>query len=323
MKAVFIEKPYKIVIKELDGPSKKQGETLIEVLACGICGTDLKIFKGETLATYPLVPGHEIVGKVVDSEEFEKGMLVTVDPNKSCGKCEYCREGKVNLCKNLSAVGVTRAGGFAEFLSVDDSLVYPLTPNISIKTAVFAEPLSCIINGFNVSGFNYVSDMAVIGGGPIGAIVAMLAKRFSVGKTVIAETNSKRRDFLESNFALETTDYLDPNKHLFDVVFDCTGNPKGIEIAASLTKMGGSTVVFGVTAKGAKSSLEAFEVYRKELRITGSFINPFTMSKAVKILNSGEFNFDPLVTKELSLEETVSHINGDKTAEMKAVWINS
>ena len=322
MKAVFIEKPHRIEIKELDTPLNMCGETLIEVLVCGVCATDLKIFKGETLATYPLVPGHEIVGKVVESEEFERSIPVTIDPNKACGKCDYCREGKVNLCKNLSAVGVTRSGGFAEFLSVDNNLIYPLTPNIAVKTAVFAEPLSCIVNGFNLSSFNYVSDIAIIGGGPIGAIVAMLAKRFSVGETVIVEIDGKRRNFLKNELELETTDYIDPNKHLFDVVFDCTGNPKGVEIATSLTKMGGNTVVFGVTEKGAKSSIEAFEIYRKELKLVGSFINPFTMSTAVKILNSREFNFDSLVTDELSLEETVSYISGEKTAEMKAVWMN-
>ncbi|MHA1974845.1 MAG: alcohol dehydrogenase catalytic domain-containing protein [Candidatus Hodarchaeales archaeon] len=322
MRGIYIQEPYKMEVKEIDIPLRNPGETLIEVLACGICGTDLKIFKGQTLATYPLIPGHEVVGKVVESNELEKGMLVTIDPNKPCGRCDNCRRGKINLCENLSAVGVTRNGGFSEFLSVDDSLIYSLAPGTSIKTAVFAEPLSCIVNGFNVSNFGYVSDVAIIGGGPIGAIIATLAERFSIGKTVIAELNSERRKFLESELGLKAVDFLDPKKHLFDVVFDCTGNPKGFEVATSLTRMGGNTVIFGVTAKGAKSSVEPFEIYRKEVKITGSFINPFTMSTAVKILNSKEFNFDSLVTDELSLKEVAAYISGEKVPNMKAVWIN-
>ena len=311
-----------LVLKEIKEPDFDKDEVLLKVKAAGVCGTDLKIFKGQTLATYPLIPGHEVVGKVVESNELEKGMLVTIDPNKPCGRCDNCRRGKINLCENLSAVGVTRNGGFSEFLSVDDSLIYSLAPGTSIKTAVFAEPLSCIVNGFNVSNFGYVSDVAIIGGGPIGAIIATLAEKFSIGKTVIAELNSERRKFLESELGLKAVDFLDPKKHLFDVVFDCTGNPKGFEVATSLTRMGGNTVIFGVTAKGAKSSVEPFEIYRKEVKITGSFINPFTMSTAVKILNSKEFNFDSLVTDELSLKEVAAHISGEKVPNMKAVWIN-
>ena len=206
-------------------------------MGCGVCGTDLKIYKGETLATYPLVPGHEIVGEIINSTKYEKGMKVTVDPNKSCGYCKYCREGKPHLCENLKAIGVNRDGGFAEMLSAPNDLLYPLNEGIDVESAIFAEPLSCIIHGIDLSNFSFTDDVAIIGGGAIGLIFTMLFNQFSVGKKVIFEISQEKIKYIQKEFSFEVIHPQEYRKTKeFDIVVECSGSIGGLETAYSLVK---------------------------------------------------------------------------------------
>ncbi|RLL86141.1 hypothetical protein CN13_07905 [Petrotoga sp. HKA.pet.4.5] len=324
MEAIYIREPHQIEVINKEEPSAKENESLIRVLGCGVCGTDLKIFKGETLATYPLIPGHEIVGEIVKSRVFEKGTKVTIDPNRPCGVCQYCREGKIHLCENLNAVGVNRDGGFAEFLSVPNEQIYVLNNNIQVKDALFAEPLSCIVHGIDLSNFSYTDDIAIIGGGAIGLIFAMLLNRFSVGKTVIFEVSQEKMEFIKNEFRLEI-DHPDnnPKSRKFDTVFECSGTISGFETAYTLVKKGGKIIDFGVTPKGSKSKeVEPFKIYSEEISITGSYVNPFTMQRAVKILNSNEFFFQKLLTDVGDLSEITKYISSDKKPFLKASYIN-
>lgn len=274
--------------------------------------TDLKIFKGETLATYPLIPGHEIVGEIVKSKIFEKGTKVTIDPNRPCGVCQYCSEGIIHLCENLRAVGVNRDGGFAELVSVPNEQIYALNDNIQVKDAIFAEPLSCIIHGIDLSNFSYTDDIA-IKGGAIGLIFAMLLNRFSVGKTVIFEISQGKIEFIKNEFHLEV-EHPDnnPKSNKFDIVFECSGTISGFETAYNLVKKGGKIIDFGVTPKGLKSrKVELFKIYSEEISIAGSYVNSFTMQRAMKILNSAG-----------DLSEIKKYISSDKNSFLKAAYIN-
>lgn len=324
MEAIYIREPHQIEVINKEEPSAKENESLIRVLGCGVCGTDLKIFKGETLATYPLIPGHEIVGEIVKSRVFEKGTKVTIDPNRPCGVCQYCREGKIHLCENLNAVGVNRDGGFAEFLSVPNEQIYVLNNNIQVKDALFAEPLSCIVHGIDLSNFSYTDDIAIIGGGAIGLIFAMLFNRFSIGKTTIFEVSQEKIEFIKNEFFLEV-EHPDNNRQSkkFDKVFECSGTVSGFESAYTLVKKGGKIIDFGVTPKGSKSKeVEPFKIYSEEISIAGSYVNPFTMQRAVKILNSNEFSFQKLLTDVGDLSEIKKYISSDKKPFLKAAYIN-
>jgi len=324
MEAIYIREPHQIEVINKEEPSAKENESLIWVLGCGVCGTDLKIFKGETLATYPLIPGHEIVGEIVKSRVFEKGTKVTIDPNRPCGVCQYCREGKIHLCENLNAVGVNRDGGFAEFLSVPNEQIYVLNNNIQVKDALFAEPLSCIVHGIDLSNFSYTDDIAIIGGGAIGLIFAMLLNRFSIGKTTIFEVSQEKIEFIKKEFCLEIEHpNNNPQSKKFDIVFECSGTVSGFESAYTLVKKGGKIIDFGVTPKGSKSKeVEPFKIYSEEISIAGSYVNPFTMQRAVKILNSNEFSFQKLLTDVGDLSEIKKYISSDKKPFLKAAYIN-
>jgi len=325
LKALYIKEPHNLELIEKDEPEIKENESLLKVLSCGVCGTDLKIYKGETLATYPLVPGHEIVGEIINSNKYEKGTKVAIDPNKSCGYCKFCRGGKPHLCENLKAVGVNRDGGFAELLSVTNDLIYPLNKDIDVESAIFAEPLSCIIHGLDLSNFSFTDDVAIIGGGAIGLIFAMLFDRFSVGKKVIFEISEEKIKFIKKEFGfdvVQSQEYKGTKE--FDLVVECSGSVAGFELAYSLVKKGGKIINFGVTPKGLKTTeLEPFQIYSEEITIKGSYINPFTMQRAVKIINSKEFPFYKLLTDEGSLSYMKDYITGNKHPFLKAAFVNN
>jgi len=324
LKALYITEPHHIELIEKDDPEIRENESLLKILGCGVCGTDLKIYKGETLATYPIIPGHEIVGEIINSSKYEKGTKVTVDPNKPCGYCKYCREGKPHLCDDLKAVGVNRNGGFAELLSVPNDLIYPLNENIDVKSALFAEPLSCIIHGIDLSNFSFTDDIAIIGGGAIGLIFAMLFNKFSVGIKLIFEISQDKITYIEKEFGFDIVHPQEYKKFKeFDLVIECSGSISGLELAYTLVKKGGKIIVFGVTPKGLTTTeLEPFQIYSEEITLTGSYINPFTMQKAVKIINSKEFPFHKLLTNQASLPDIKDYITGEKHPFLKAAFIN-
>jgi len=129
MKAVVFEQPNEIVIADRPRPVPANDEVLVKVAACGICGTDLHILRGEFLAEYPLIPGHEFAGTVAQvgraAGDLKVGDRVCVDPNIFCNRCHFCRTGKSNLCENLGALGVRQSGGFAQYCVVPWSNLFP------------------------------------------------------------------------------------------------------------------------------------------------------------------------------------------------------
>ncbi len=321
MKSFVIESPnvYKYDDLPYEKPSN-ENESVIKIMGCGICGTDPKIYKGETIAEYPVVPGHEIVGTIEESFEFDKGLKVTVDPNKPCGKCRFCRSGKPNLCQNLEAVGVTRNGGFAEYVTVDNSQIFVLERSVPVERGIFSEPLSCVLNGFERSDFSFTSDVAIVGGGAIGSIFGMLSERFTVGKVVVFEIDDERRRYIENELGVTSLDSRTFKSGRFDVVFESSGTTGGFGFSQKIVENGGNIVVFGVNSKGKTAEVEPFDVYKHEYGLTGSYVNPYTMEKAVKIINSGEFLFEKLSSDLLGLDDVADYIAGEKKPFMKAVY---
>lgn len=319
MKAIVIEAPHRIRVDEVDYPIFESGKTILKVLSCGVCGTDYKIYSGETEAIYPIIPGHEIVGIVEKSDSFKKGQLVVVDPNKACGKCKYCRQGKVNLCDNLRATGVTEPGGFSEALIVKDEQIYPISKDVPLERAVFSEPLSCILNGVKMVKGLSPRKVLIVGAGSVGVIFSMLFERMFMAKDItLLEKDEKRAEYVEKSFNVKVV--TGGVKELYDLVVECSGSVEGFKICFEKVKKGGTVLQFGVISKGEKVKISPFEIYKKELKILGSYLNPFTMEEAVKIIETGDFKFEKLVTNILNLEEIRNYIEKHKKPLMKAIY---
>ena len=317
MKAALIRRPYSLDIVDVDVPSVKPGEALVKVHACGVCGTDIHIYEGVMpWARLPLIPGHELSGVVVEVGEavssLEPGDKVAVDPNITCGVCRYCRRGRRNLCPNLEAIGVTTSGGFAEYVVAPASQLYKVPKGLSLEEEAFAEPVSCCVHGFTRLSIQPGDDVLIIGAGPIGLIHLQLAKRCGAGKVVVAEVNEKRLK-LASELGADLTvnpseERLSERVRLFlsgkgvEAAIDAAGGSAPLDLALSCLEPGGRLLVFGVASEKDLWKIKPYDLYKRELTIIGSFINPYEMDGALNLLASGAVDVKPLISHVIGLD---------------------
>ncbi len=295
-------------------PQPGPDQVLIQVAACGICGTDRHIMHGEFATHPPVIIGHEYAGIVTEVgssvADLAPGMAVTVDPNITCGTCRPCRRGQVHMCRNLTALGVDMDGGFAEYALAPRAQCYPLPQGVSLLEGAMAEPLACCIHGMDLAGVRSGDVVAVIGGGAIGQILAQLARLQGAGRVVVSDLATSRRQMALSLGADAAVDPLqgDPlaeNGPLAggaDVVIEAVGSPQTTAQAIRWAAPGGTVLWFGVTPPGETVAIEPNLIFQKELTIRGARINPYTHGRALALLASGRLRVEPLITQRAPLE---------------------
>jgi 2-desacetyl-2-hydroxyethyl bacteriochlorophyllide A dehydrogenase len=316
MRAAIFSGPLELEIKEYSLTAPAKNELLIKVEACGVCGTDFHIFRGESYARPPVITGHEYVGTIVemgeDVKEFNIGDHIAVDPNIYCGECSYCKNGKINFCSNLKALGVSVNGGFADYSLVPSSQAYLIPKDFSFSYAAFAEPLSCCIRGIDQAAVKLGESVAIIGAGAIGLLMLQLAKISGAGKTIIIEPIAEKRAIaaslgaeyvFDSNYTGMASQISDFTSGGPDVVIECAGNSRAAELAVNLPKRGGRVILFGLSGKKETVNINLQDFFLKELSIKGSLLNPFTFSRSVELLVSKKIQVDKLQTKLSPLEE--------------------
>lgn len=295
------------------------GEVVIKNMVCGVCGTDVHIFHGEPGSADvnpPVVLGHEYSGEVVEVGEgvtaLKPGDHVTVDPNIYCGECVYCRNGKKQLCETMQAVGVTRDGGFGEYSLVPAAQAFKLGNSVPYEAGAMAEPVACCLHGIDLAGIKAGDRVCIVGGGAIGLIMLQLAKLSGASSLVLSEPNEKRRQVALSLGADAAIDPTAPDAGSAyeaalgdgaDVVIECVGNNAAVKSAFQLAKKGATIVLFSVPKVDATFDLPLFDVYKKELTIRGSFVNPDTHERAVRLINSGKLDFTSIITHRFNLDQ--------------------
>lgn len=295
------------------------GEVVIKNMVCGVCGTDVHIFHGEPGSADvnpPVVLGHEYSGEVVEVGEgvtaLKPGDHVTVDPNIYCGECVYCRNGKKQLCETMQAVGVTRDGGFGEYSLVPAAQAFQLGDSVPYEAGAMAEPVACCLHGIDLAGIKAGDRVCIVGGGAIGLIMLQLAKLSGASSLVLSEPNEKRRQVALSLGADAAIDPTAPDARSAyeaalgdgaDVVIECVGNNAAVKSAFQLAKKGATIVLFSVPKVDATFDLALFDVYKKELTIRGSFVNPDTHERAVRLINSGKLDFTSIITHRFNLDQ--------------------
>lgn len=320
MKANYFIGGGKFELREDPTPRIGPDDVLVKVAACGICGTDVHIFhgdKGSAEVNPPVVLGHELSGTVVKTGEnvktLQEGDHVSVDPNSYCGKCHYCQIGKKQLCSALYAVGVNRNGGFEEYCAVPEKQCYRLAPEIPLKYGAMAEPLACCIHGIDRAGIRVGDTVCVIGGGAIGQMMVQLAKLSGASCVILSEPVAMRREIglkLGADYAVDPfRDDIPEAIRGFtgqpgtDVVIECVGNTKAVSQAFEAAKRGTTVLLFSVPAAGTYHELSLEDVYRKELTIVGSLINPDTHGRAVELINRGKVRLEDLITHSFPAEK--------------------
>jgi L-iditol 2-dehydrogenase len=305
MKAAQYRGSHHLDVVTLELRALRENEVLVDVEACGICGTDLHIVEGTSRSTPPVVLGHEYAGRIVELgkqvKKFAVGDRIAVDPNIACGECSYCRRGLVHLCSSLRALGVDVDGGMAEYCIVPVEQAYLLGEEMSPEVCAFVEPISCAVHGIDKAGIQIGDAVVILGGGPIGQIMLQLAQSAGAAFTVLVEPLEQKRALAASTGASLTIDPADANVseviHTVmpegaDVVIECAGTPATAELSLRLARRGGTVLYFGVCPIGAVVPLEPNMVYFRELTIVGSYVNPHTFSRAIALLRSGKIRVD-------------------------------
>jgi D-arabinitol dehydrogenase (NADP+) len=314
MKAAHILSPGKAAVASVAEPVVGADDILIRVKAAGICGTDLHIFKGEYEATYPLIPGHEFSGEVAavgaNVRRFKVGDRVTADPNIPCNKCDSCQRNEPNQCRDLRAVGVTRSGGFAEYVAVPEGNVFAIG-DMSFAAAALIEPLACVVWGLKQVEVQPGDSALVFGAGPMGLLVMQSLKSAGAARVVITDVVPARLDMAAQLGAAATAvaDNVLPSRLKsdapdgFDIVVDATGIPAVLAGTFAYVKPRGKIWVFGVTPTGTYVPFPAYEVFRRDLKIIGSFAVNRTFPQSIALIRSGAVQVEPLISHRLPLDD--------------------
>lgn len=319
MKAAVINQKNSIHLQEIEKPVLKEGEALIKVKYCGICGSDIHVLKGEhPTATFPVIPGHEFVGELVEikgtgSERYEIGDMVVAQPFFSCGNCEPCSKGNDNVCCELSFMGAHRDGAFGEYVKVLIRKMYKIPKDMDLKLAALTEPVAVAVHDVRRSGIKVGETALVIGGGPIGMLIAMVAENAGAGKIVISEISDARREFAE-NLGYTAVNPLSEDFHDrlmeitdgkgFHVAYEVSGSKAGIAAAIKYTKITGTVMVIGMTSEPYPVDLS--QIFAKELKLQGVRIHAqYNFLGAVELLKNGQCNekFKSLISKIYKLDD--------------------
>ena len=333
MKAARLEASGAMALRTVEKPAAGPGEILVKVLAAGICGSDRHMFKGEYPTAIPVTLGHEFSGRVeavgAGVSRFSGGELVTVDPNIACGTCSTCRNAKPNLCERLTAIGVTRDGGFAEYAAVPEAQAFLLPADLDPVHGAFSEPLACCLHAIDKAQIRTGDSVAILGGGVIGLLMVQLAKLEGAGRIILITRQASRR---ETALALGATHVLDPSatdtvaevKALthggVDVTIECAGVPETFQTGLKMTRRGGTFVLFGVAPAGMEVAVTPFDLLVSEVDLRPAYLNPFTHERAAKLVASGALELDRLVTRTIGLEEVASVVgNAPERGEIKVI----
>ena len=316
MKAVLLSAIDQIAVNQQPMPEVSPGKSVVKVLACGICGTDRHIYKGEYPSSKPVILGHEfggVVEEVAAGSKFSKGDLVSVDPNIVCGTCIDCKAGRTAFCPTLTALGVNIDGGLAEYVLVPDTQIYKVSNNLNPLHLAFIEPTACCIRGMDIADLTGGEKVAVLGGGVMGQIVVQLAKLAGASQITMVTRQKTRRDLAVTLGATDSFDPMDKDyaqkMNKYDVVFECAGAVETFNTAQIIARRGGAIIVLGLTPEKTYVDFNPFQLVIKELRIQGSFLNPLTQRRAAELIDGGKLKLDPLISKVLSLDEVPSILN--------------
>ena len=316
--AVFYGK-HDLRVEEQPMPEVGPKDVLIQVKACGVCGTDVHIYEGDKGAaevTPPTILGHEFAGVItqVGSEvvQFQPGDRVCIDPNCYCGACEPCRNGVVHFCEHMIGYGTTVNGGFAQYCAVHERQVYRLGEHTSFEQGAMTEPVACCLHGIDLCNIRPGHQVAVIGGGMIGLLMVQLARLAGAAKVALLEPVESKR---EVGRKLGADVCIDPLKEdvkarlreagltWINTVIECAGRPSTMEQAIDIAGNKAVVMMFGLTKPDETIAVKPFQIFQKELELKASYINPSTQKRALDLIDSGRLDVSSMVCEVCGLDQ--------------------
>lgn len=329
MKAIVIDKPYEVEIRDVPMPTVGEGEALLRVLYVGICGADVASYTGnQPFTTYPRIPGHEFSAEIIEIPENDKGLkkgdVVTCNPYFNCGKCYSCERGHVNCCTDNRTMGVQRDGAFCEYISMPVERIYP-GMGLTAQELALIEPFSISRHAISRAVIHQTDSVLIVGAGPIGLFALLAAKQFA-GKIAVADVLNNRLDLAMSygadgvvNTATEdiakfTEEFTDGRG--FDVCIEACGRPETFLMCIDEAAYAANIILIG-NGKRETTFLHSI-ILKKELNIFGSrnamkqdFLDNIELAASGKVdlmkMVSGVYEMD----KAAEAFDALAHNNGD------------
>lgn len=321
MNALLLSAPSRLELRDLPAPVPGVEELLIEVAACGICGSDVHGYDGSTGRRIPpIVMGHEASGVVAavgqGVTDFAPGDRVTFDSTVYCGVCAFCRKGEVNLCHDRQVIGVScgeyrRAGAFAEYLAIPARIAYRLPPELSFAEAAMLEAVSVALHGVRVSQLQPGDTVLVIGAGMIGLLLLQAARAAGAAPVYIADIDATRLKlaaelgaagtFLASGPALVEAIAQQTDGQGVDVVLEAVGRDETIAAGIDCVRKGGTVTLVGNITPEVTLPLQ--KVVARQIRLQGSCASAGEYPEAMAKIASGAIRVRPLITAVAPLTE--------------------
>ncbi len=295
--------PGDVRLEEAPEPEPGAGEVVCDVVACGVCGSDVTDWY--IAPRLPAVLGHEVVGTVRALGDGVTtpavGARVAIHHHTPCGECRRCRRGHETLCERFRATRLD-PGGFAERVRVSQDLVeelLELPPDLDPVTATFIEPLACVLRAQDRAGLRAGDSLLVVGAGVNGVLQIAAAHARGVEVVWVREPQPERLELAEAWGAEHH------GNELVDVAIACTPKPEAIEAAAAAVAPGGTLCFYAPPSPDAPPKLDATALYLREITVTASYsAGPGDMRAALELIASGRFNPRKLVSHRLPLAET-------------------
>ncbi|ORX33221.1 chaperonin 10-like protein, partial [Kockovaella imperatae] len=282
MTALWYNKERDFEIKKVPVPEISDDEILLKVDICGVCGTDAHIHEGEFIAKFPLIPGHEAVGHIVDMGKnvkgFSLGDRIVADVGETCRSCHYCMRGEELFCEHFTPAGVARPGGFADYIKYDKSKCFKIH-NLTDEQACLIEPASCAVHGMDKIKMKFGAKVLLIGAGPTGLILAQLMKLGGASHVTLAANKGIKMDIAKKIDAADEYIELDrqnadaqwaqlkkDNPYGYDVVAECTGVEKIANDSINYVSRGGTLLIYGVYSDNALVHWSPSKIFLDEIK---------------------------------------------------------
>ena len=279
MKVLVYTQPNEMQVLDRPYPSLDMDEVILKIESVGICGSDMHAFHGHDPRRKPgLVLGHEFAGTIEETSSslFSKGQRVTGNPLITCGHCEYCLQGRNNICANRTMVGMNRPGAFAEFMSIPASSLIAIPEGLSLDAAALTEPAATAVHAINLSMralHRPIQEcrVLVLGGGAIGMLSALLLRYYGVDDFVVAEVNPLRRKAIEKHIGFKTLNPIEEKtpENSYEFVMDCVGAVVTRNSALAAVKPGG--VMMHVGLQDWSSEIDMRKLTLAEITLLGTY----------------------------------------------------
>jgi L-iditol 2-dehydrogenase len=324
MKALLLSEYKHLALTDLPTPAPGAGEVLIQVAACGICGSDVHGYDGGSGRRIPpIVMGHEAAGVVAalgdGATSYRVGERVTFDSTVYCGGCEFCRRGEVNLCNHRQVVGVScgeyrRAGAFAEYVTVPERILYRLPDKLSFSDAAMLEAASVAIHAVRVADVAGGETALVIGAGMIGLLILQAARASGCSRIFVADVDATRLELARSLGADAVIESAGDSRESLtsrieeltggrgvDLVFEAVGRPETVASAIDCTRKGGTVALVGNISPEVSIPLQ--KVVTRQIRLQGSCASAGEYPQAMDWVAEGKIKVAPLITAVAPLAE--------------------